>query len=473
MVQRLTVFFFFILFFSNAIQAATTKISCVNTDYAGKTLVFYQPEDPVTNYKIEAFSLKFDSDGKCNTDIDISKSSYFYTEFGIYRGMLLAKPGEIMTLKLPPLREKSFAEEKNPYFQPVSFWFITENGNQLTDKISEFDQQLNALIDTNFKKLYLQQSQAVFDSVQTQINNLVPASAPLTLIYHKQLKLKLAEADIFQLRPEAYSSVFNNIGPDYWLQPAFMEALNKTFDQQLSFSAQAIGGNKIREAVASKNLQALTDFVENKYHTTGQTSEIVLLKLLHDGYYSKEFSQAAIMELIENQRFTKNQNTLIKTTAKNILDKLSFLATGSTAPAICLDDLDGTKICTNDKKDKFKYLIFADVETMVSKEHLKYLSRLDELFSKHLEIFVILRNTETETAQKFFGENDVPAQVLLDKDRTYIEQYRIRSFPQCVLLDEQHRVVFDFAKAPLDGFEQQFGAYLQKELFMRQRNPKK
>ena len=124
----------------------------------------------------------------------------------------------------------------------------------------------------------------------------------------------------------------------------------------------------------------------------------------------------------------------------------------------------------NAETDKFKYLVFADVETMVSKEHLKYLSRIDELFNKHLAIFVILRNTEAETAKKFFDEYDVPAQVLLDKQGTYIDQYQIRSFPQCILLDEQHRVVFDFAKAPLDGFEQQFGEYLQKELFMRQRN---
>ncbi|MCY1720369.1 hypothetical protein OU798_08450 [Prolixibacteraceae bacterium Z1-6] len=34
----------------------------------------------------------------------------------------------------------------------------------------------------------------------------------------------------------------------------------------------------------------------------------------------------------------------------------------------------------------------------------------------------------------------------------------------------QNVTFFQFTKAPLDGFEQQFGAYLQKKLFMRQRN---
>ncbi|WP_167617674.1 redoxin domain-containing protein [Maribellus sediminis] len=470
MVQKIAVFFFFISFIAGTLQGATTKISCSNKEYAGKSLVFYQLEDPVTNYKSEAFTLEIDSNGNCTVTVDIKNDSYYFSDFGVFRSMLLVKPGETVTLKLPPFREKTFAEEKNPYFQPVSFWFISESGANLTDKISEFEQQLNYLTDKYFNKLYLKQSKAVFDSVQTQLDILVPNTAPKSLVNHKVLQVKLTEADIFQLRPEAYSAIFNNIEPKFWLHPAFVEAMNKTFDRQLSFSAQAIHGDKVRAAVGTKNLQALIDFVETKYKTSGITTDIVLLKLLHDGFYSKEFSQQAIRNLVESPRFTKNTNALVKTTAENILDKFSFLVKGSVAPAICLNNLEGTKVCTNAGIDKFKYLVFADVETMVSKEHLKYLSRLDELFNKHLEIVVILRNAPPETVKSFFNEYKVPAQILIDKNGMFIEEYRIKSFPQCVLLDEQHRVVFDFAKAPLDGFEQQFGAYLQNELFMRQRN---
>ena len=149
------------------------------------------------------------------------------------------------------------------------------------------------------------------------------------------------------------------------------------------------------------------------------------------------------------------------------------MAKGTTAPAICLDDLSGKNVCTNSGTDKFKYIVFADVETVVGKEHLKYLSRIDELFEKHLEIFVVLRNTDAKLAGDFFEANNVPAKVLMDKNGSYSEKYKIRSYPQCFLLDEQHKVVFDFTKAPLDGFEEQFGTWLRNELFMRQRNQQK
>lgn len=457
----------------NFIEVSAAYIRCENKAYAGKRLVFWQLDDPVTGKKSEAFTLTMDVDGKAEINYDVKKTEYLFTDFGIYRGMLFLQPNETITLKLPPLKEKTFADEKNPYFQAISFWFISESGNHLTDKVSKFEQQFNYLTDKHFNDLYFNQSKTVLDSVKAQLGLWIPETASKTLRLHKELKLQLIEADIFRLRPESYSSIFNMIDPDFWLHPAFVETFNKTFDNQLGFMAQAIKGSEIKAAVESANLTALSEITEKKFKTTGSTTNIVMLKLLHDGFYSKEFSKAAIEKLVANSRFTSNKNQLIRTTAENMLKKFSFLTKGSTAPVICLNDLSGEKICTNSGTDKFKYIVFADVETVVSKEHLKYLSRINELFPKHLEIFVILRNTDLLTANKFFETNKVPAKILIDKSNIYTERFKIRSFPQCFLLNEQHQVVFDFAKAPLEGFEEQFGTWLRNELFMRQRNQNK
>jgi hypothetical protein len=72
--------------------------------------------------------------------------------------------------------------------------------------------------------------------------------------------------------------------------------------------------------------------------------------------------------------------------------------------------------------------------------------------------------------KKFLSENKVPGVKLIDENNAFIELYKVRSFPQCYLLDENHKVKFTAAKAPLDGFEQQFGSFIQQELFQRQSN---
>lgn len=453
-----------------ALTSGATDIHSTNTGYAGKKLVFTVPDDPVSDNTAEWFTLTFDANGKASTTVEVKQSTYGFSDFGIYRGMIFLEPGKSIELKLPPFREKSFADQKNPYFSPISFWIITENGKELNDRISAFEQQVNTQVDKNFNKLYLLQSRSVFDSVKSNLEVLIPENAPVILKVYEQMKIGSLETDIFRNRPESYTSTFNEIQPAFWLHPAFMEFFNKSFDKQLSFSAQAIKGDEIKKAVETRNLTTLASFVEKKYRISGKMTDLALLKMLHDAYYSNEFTKKAVLDLLNNNRFTNNSNEIIRKTTKNILDKLQFLQVSSKAPVICLQDLNGKKECTNAFSDKFKYLVFADAETMVCQEHLKYLSRINELFSKNLEIYVILRDTDPASMKTFFNENKVPAHLLTDKGDVFGKMYKVRSYPQCFLLDEKNQIVFSETKAPLNGFEQQFGNWLRNELFMRQRN---
>ena len=194
------------------------------------------------------------------------------------------------------------------------------------------------------------------------------------------------------------------------------------------------------------------------------------MKLLHDAFYSNNFSKSPILKMVESEQFTKNSNKIIRQAALNISTKFTHLQKGTLAPVICLKNLDGQKVCTDKDTKKFKYIIFADTEMIVCREQLKYLTNIEQRFKKHLEIFVVLRKTETTEMKIFLTENKIAGIILIDKNNEFIDSYKVKSFPQCFLLNENHKVQFVSAKAPLDGFEQQFGKFLQNELFMRQRN---
>lgn len=462
--------FLILLFALLPLFGFSTTIRCSNTEYAGKQLNFYRFSDPISGEKELAFTLKFDATGNCNADIKTTQTIYTFCDFGIYRGMLFLEPNATLNLKLPPFREKSFANQKNPYFSPVAFWIISESKDQLNDKISGFEQQLNNLSDKHFKELYLQQSEVMYDSMILQLNTAFPETTPATFAHYKNLKTQLIKVDIFRLAPENYSAIFDDIKPEFWTNEAFISLFEKTFDEQLSFSAKAIGGKEVSNAVQQQNTKALLDFVKSKYKVSGKMNELVLLKLLHDGFYSNDFSKTAITKMVSSALFSQNSNQIIKKAAKSIDAKFSFLQKGSIAQKICLNDLQGKKHCTDDNAEKFKYIVFADVETLVCQEHLKYLSRINELFNKNLDIYVVLRKTDKAGIEKFFAENEIPGIKMIDVENKYIGSYKIRSFPQCFLFDEKHRVTFTSTQAPLDGFEQQFGTYLRNELFMRQRN---
>lgn len=462
---------FFALFISFTTSAS--KIKGKQPEYAGKELRFFQYANAVTREKIPFFTLKVNDDGSFSTDVNVKHTTFAFAEFGIYSGLLFLEPGKTMELLLPPLREKSFADSKNPYFQPVEFWFATQNGNELNDRVSRFDSKLNELTDRYFNQLYFNQSKTVFDSLQHTLENEFADVKNPVFNWHKKLKLKAAEADAFRLEPEKIAPAFQGLDFRYIKHPAFIQLFEKTFANRLSFEARAVEGNFVRQAVASGNFSALKKFMVEKYNVTGPIADLALLKMLHDAFYSGDFTQNDILKIVGSAPFQQHSNNTIQTASKNVLEKLEFLKKSSPAPVICLKNTNGHQICTNETsagEKKFKYLVFADTEMIVCREHLKYLTRTQEQFQKYLEIIVVLRKTDLIEMKMFLDKENIPGIHLVDENNEFIEKYKVKSFPTCFLLNENHDVVFQQAKAPLDGFEQQFGTFLRQELFERQRN---
>lgn len=451
----------------------TGKASTVigdNLDYANKKLEFFKYSDPITQERILVFTLNFDANGKCSESVNTKITTYVFCDFGIYQGMLFLEPKQTIELIMPPLRERSFADQKNPYFSPLAFWFATKEKTQINNQISNFTQEINLLTSKFFNQLYFRQSEEIYDSVTFLLDTKFSNIKLETFINHKTFHLKMVEIDVFRQKPVDYSKLFSAIKPNYWVHPSFISLFEKAFSNQLSFETKAVKGEKIGAAVNNSNIPFLLNHVKTKYQINGITSELALLKMLHDGFYSGDFTKSSIEKMVRNTVFSQNSNKIIKDAALRISTKFDFLKIGLSAPTICLNNLNGNKYCSNSNKDKFKYLIFADTEMIVCREHLKYIENIQQHFQKHLEIIIVFRKTDRLELEKFLDEYKISGIKLIDENNTYISQYKIKSFPQCFLLDENHKVKFATAKPPLDGFEQQFGPFLQQELFQRQRN---
>lgn len=470
--MRLFSLLFLVILFS-AFSYASVTVQCNNPKYAGKRLEFYSYSDPISSATKIVFYLDIDKTGKCTKDIEIQNTSFVFCDFGIYRGMLFIEPNQKLVLQLPPVREKSFADQKNPYFEPVSFWFTTENKQQLNNQVSDFTNRLNQITDQYFDQLYFRQSKQIYDSVVYFIDKEFTGNQSESFQFHKKLSLKMVEIDAFRLKPEDYSALFSGVKPQFWLHPAFTDLFDKTFTGQLSFEVKSVKGDEIRKAVNQGNISFLIEHTKTKYKVAGEMAELALLKMLHDAFYSGDFSKSSIQQMLKSTWFTSHQSKLISEAAVNIFEKIRYLQPGTVAPTICLKSIEDQKICTNQNNDKYKYLIFADAEMAVCREHLKYLPSIQQKYAKNLEIFIVLRKTDATQMKKFFAENEVPGIKLVDENSEFINQYKVKSFPQCYLLDQNHKVKFTSAKAPLDGFEQQFGAFIQQELFERQRNQTK
>ena len=469
--MKITLFIFFLSF---SLSGHAQLIQGNNQEYAGKKLTFFRYTDPVTQEKEKVFTLMVDQNGNFSTQLNLSQPAFVTCDFGIYRGMLILEKENTINLLLPPFREKLFADQKNPFFNPVEFWFATDQANLLNDQIAAFDAHLNQLTDKHFNSLYFNQSRTTYDSIAVQLEREFGATRSNIFKWHKKLKLKAVEADAFRLTAKNVAEAIREVQPEYWTQPAFMQLLDKSFTNLLSFESRSGTGQDVKKAVASGDLSRLKKITVEKYMGSGSMADLVLLKMLHDAYYSGDFSQNHILKLLASGYFLSDGDKNIRSIAENIQKKLKHLRPGTIAPVVCLKNTDGHLVCSDGNPSgetgKFKYLIFADTEMAVCQEQLKFLTRINELFQKHLDIYIILKKTDLIAMKMFLEKQQIPGIHLIDEKSEFIVNYRIRSFPMCFLLNGNHEVVFQHTLAPLDGFEQQFGHFLRRKLFEDQRN---
>ena len=459
----------FTAFLLVSVSAAAVKISGKNIQYAGKELIFYRLNDPISKSSTALLSVKFDDAGFFQNELEINKPALVFCEFGIYKGLLILEPGKDLEIIFPPVREKSFADQKNPFFNPVSFWFNTGQKTTNTD-ISAFEIKYNQITDKYFNELYFRQSKNHLDSVKNVLNSAFPeTNSPLFETY-RNLKFYLLETDVCRHKPENIAYVLNDINPDFWELPAFTDFLEKLFNNRLSLDSRDVKGDELKKMVANNNLSGLQNYIALKYKLNSSASDLVLLKFLYDAFYSGEFPKTQILEMIQAKTFTQNNNKNIQQFSRSVYEKLNHLLPGTKAPEICLKTLNENTFCTSHTKNKFKYLVFADVEMLVCQEQLKHLQKIDDQFNKHLEIVVIYRNTGLNEIIRFVNNNIIPGVHVFDEQNIYISKYRVKTFPLCFLLNENHEVVFAETRNPVEGFSQQFGRFLQQELFNRQRN---
>jgi len=454
--------FVFLLFIIESLASFSATIQGYEPAYAGKKLVFKTYTDPVTKNETELFTLTIDPAGAFAEEIQLEELTWCHSEFGIYKGMLILEPHSEVTLKLPPLREKTIPESKNPYFKPVLVWLqiASANNDETHLRISTLEARCMELSGSFFNQLYRQHSSAYLDSVTTKLTDEFGSYHRPPLPMYLQFKQKFFAANVKILNQQ---TVFKGVDPaDFsYSNPAFSDLLNLLFTNKLSFEANDIKGNDLKKAVLSADINDVKTYFQEKYHLHAALADLVLLKLLHDGYYSRQFPEKPLMTMLESALFRENPDPTIRETAIRVKQKILFLTPGTRAPVICLKNPEGESKCS-DQSNRYTYLLFADTEMRVCREHLKYLVEINEKFRNELDIYIVVRNSDMEKIKQFFSENEVPGTVVFEEpDNRYAKMYKIKSYPSAFLLDSDHKIIKALARNPLDGFEFEFASLLR------------
>jgi peroxiredoxin len=459
MIRNLSAIFFAILMVIVSTETAhALRIEGFEPDYAGRTIEFYTLSDPVSKTSRSAFTLRIGPQGRIQVNTGIDDKMFCYADFDSYRGRLIAIPGDTIKIKLPPLKPKSFEESKNPYFKPIELWIMNHSADNSdpTSLFARFDQDFYQLNEKYFEPLFFRRQRNYIDSVRLPLETEYKEINQPWLKFHQQFMIANLEAGLIRTGREKLMAGLQSLPSWSWSLNSFGDLMDNLFSNTLSIESKTKNGEKIRMWISQRNLPELKKWLEKYSGTTSSMADLLLLKMLHDAFYSGEFSKTALLHMIKAESFTGHTEPYIRNTARNVSEKLLFLYPGTQAPDICLPLLTGEPYCSSKSEARYQYILFADLEIPVCQEQVKYLSTMTENTGADTGILVVLSPSGRIDNQQFIQTHKIPGTIVTDTgDNEYGKRYRIRSYPTAFLLDSGHRVVLAPAKTPLDGFEYQ------------------
>lgn len=437
----------------------SVRIEGHEPDYAGFNIVFQNYTDPVSKNTDTTFILKIGPQGRILTETNLQEPIFCFADFDIYRLKLIIVPGDSLRIKLPPRKPKSFEESKNPFFKPIELWLYShsENTSHLNSLIGKYDQKFYSLNDRYFNQLYYGRQAAYLDSVRLPLGKEFGNENDKIFNAHKQLMIKSIESGIKREGREKLMREFESLNPSVWFLPSFSELLDRLFHQTLTTESNRPQGKLLKSLVADRKINELRNWTVEFTGIQGQLADLILLKLMHDAFYSGQFQQKAILEMFRNERFTNHKSEEIKRSAKEITKKLEFLLPGTQAPEICLPLISDGTYCSKESEKPMQYILFADLEIPVCQEQVKYLKTLYGKIGTHADILLVLKPSARIDQLEFIKEHGIPGKVVIDTpNSTFGSKYKVRAYPTAFLIDNKHHVEYAPAKNPLDGFEFQF-----------------
>lgn len=440
-------------------QAGAIRVKGSAAGYAGQTLEFFTLSDPVTRTPLPFFSLTIDPSGNFSAEVPVTSPCWCYADFGIFRGRLVLEPGKEVTLQLPPLREKSFEESKNPYFEPVEIWLKSDDGSgrELSGLVSRYDTRFFQLTDTYFTQIYHRQMKSYVDTIRGRLDREFGKNENSLFREHARLRMSGLEADVMRAGREKMAGSLKGLSQEAWQMPAFADFLNRLFTNSLSTESKSPAGSRLRMWVARGDMTALRKWTGEFTAAVSPLADLILLKMLHDAWYSGEFSKTAIPNMVASPYFTAHNTPAIRDMAARVAGKIAFLLPGTPAPEICLPPAAGTPWCSTTSSRPFLYILFADLEIPICQEQVKYLKTVAEKTGGKVQFLTVLSPSEKISNEEFMSRHQIPGIMVTDTPhRESGREYKVRSYPSAFLLDRQHRVILAPARTPLDGFEFQF-----------------
>ncbi|MBN2214431.1 MAG: TlpA family protein disulfide reductase [Bacteroidales bacterium] len=423
-----------------------------------KTVIsFFKYKELITCSEVMLADSDIDEDGAFRLQIGIDETTHIFAHLGVYKAYLYVEPGKSYELVLPPFREKTPADLLNPYFEEMQIQMGIANidENDINIQMRMFDDTyqpyynkhiINAVEEKDFSRL---------DEDIEKIEMHFTKNANVYFRQYREYKYAFLRYLSLQHKVTTISEMLFTGKPVLYYNNAYMELFNQVFNNYFFYHGRTDKGGKIYRDINYDNSyrELKMTLRENTLFSSDTLLELVILKCLHDEFYSDRFSRSGILILLDSLICSTGiaEHQLIGNIIRN---KITKLLAGYLPPPFELYDLDSNLVRLEHFKGRYLYLNFCSCSSYTC---LKEFEALQGIYNRHkdrLEIVTIAFDTYDESMQSFLKNKNYNWRFLYYGNQPDIlDEYDIRAFPTYFLIGPDGKLVQSPAPAPGENFE--------------------
>jgi len=457
-------------------------------EYAGEKFTFSTYSDYITFAEEELCTAEVEENGNFECSFNADDTKYVFINLGVYEAFIFIEPNKVYDLLLPERKDKTIADQLNPYFKPLQYHLGLSNISEfdLNYQLAFFDEVYSGLINKNLHLTYSELKEHNVDSKLNKVDTAFSKKAysrainNSTYFIYSNLKDIDAKNEFYKI-DSIFSNVDNKFFHDFkkyklalflyssnkeksksisntyylnnevlYANPAYMNLFNQVYKDYFTYFGRTDNGKKIYNDI--NKLGSYSSLCE----TLKQDSilkndilkELVILKCLYDEFYKDKFSRKGLLSILDSLEISTkiDEHKLI---ASNIREKATKLLVGFKPPDFKLYDMDNNLVSLESYQGKYVYLGFC---TTMSYGCIKEFKMLENLYKNHKDHFEIVMICLDETLEqmKYFVENEGYSYTFLHygNQSEVFKDYDIRAFPTYYFIDPEGKLSISPAPSP-------------------------
>ena len=440
-------------------NAQQVTISGNDPDYAGREIVFYSIDNYFSNGKIRMGKCTVSGDGSFTASFPCQNARFVYTGLGIFHVRFFVEPGFSYEVKLPPRIDKTQEEEESPFFRETManmvILAVKDDKGQTVPPENELNFR-SMRFDSFFNPLYDQLAvDAAKDCPGTWLDsciNIFQETLPRTGNgYFDNYAFYSSGLLYFAAQREGARYVSDNYfagKPALYDNNAYMELFNATYREYFMYFGRLDNSiyNVINRQGSFIRLKRL--LAQDGVLSTDSLCELVILKNIHDEFYTERFSRGALLNMLDSA-VVHSKIERHREIAAEIRSKTTKLLRGFEPPDFSLYSQDSVLVSLQNYRGKYVYLMFCTTQNYSCLTQYNILEKIYKTHHKWLDIVVVSADDKLSNMQYFKQKSGYQWDFLhFANEPDVFEKYDVRIFPTGFLIDPAGKLVLSPAPVP-------------------------